>query len=79
MDARKVIKHLSEITRISMRSASIKMGKHPRYLGSTVYCNAAPSANSLAQIGEQFGYDLYLVPKDKGWVPRGSIQIYPEE
>lgn len=62
---------------LSLRSASLALGKSENWLSSTLQRNDSSSGDTLASLGEVCGYSLALIPKGKE--PTDALVIDPPE
>lgn len=62
---------------LSLRSASLALGKSENWLSSTLQRNGSSSGDTLARLGEVCGYSLALIPK--GMEPSDALVIDPPE
>lgn len=62
---------------LSLRSASLALGKSENWLSSTLQREGSSSGDTLASLGEVCGYSLALIPKGKE--PSDALVIDPPD
>lgn len=77
MDTNEAIRAAVDNAGLSLRSASLALGKSENWISSTLQRNGSSSGDTLASLGEVCGYSLALIPK--GNVPPGALVIDPPE
>ena len=73
MNSNCAIRELVGRAGVSLRNASIQMGKSPTFLSSTLTNNASCECATIAALASVCNYSLVLVPRDS--VPNDAIVI----
>ena len=75
MDTNEAMRRAVSNAGLSLRSASLAVGRSENWLSSTLQRNGSSSGDTLASLGEVCGYSLALIPKGKE--PEGALVIDP--
>lgn len=75
MNALEALRFLTSDSAISMRVASMRMGRAPTFLATTRYYERIPQVDTMAKIADVYGYDLLL----RNRVDGEEIPIDPTE
>ena len=75
LDTNEAMRALVARSGLSMRAASLEMGRSPTWLSTTVGREGSSEAAIVAELADVCGYSLVLVPSRE--VPQGAIVIDP--
>ena len=60
MNSLELIRHMCEKCGMSMRAVSVKMGKAPTFLSSTLARGGGVGAETLSEVARACGYELHV-------------------